>query len=358
MGDHAVGVRELPGREGVGREALMHQRQRRGEQRMMQIGVIGAELIGQEHALVDQRAAGQRHGVEADVAAAGLAVDGVGDHLAQDVEPALEIVLVLDVGPAADEHLPVGRLGLDHRGRQAGIVGRHVAPAEQLQPFGLDHARDDGFAIDALRAIARHEHVADGVMAGLGQLDVERRGDLFEEFMRDLHQDAGAVAGQRVGAGRAAMGEVLQDLEAMLDDLVARPALEVGDEADAASIVLALRIIESLRRRRRRPRRGSRNARTTHGMPSSHETSATPHAPSERGPEKPWPAAGPSPAKSAERLIAKTQLLRRLPPRSCAAPPDKGQQACPIRPINDRFPGRAQAGIQACRSPAAGVTVI
>ncbi len=153
-------------------------------------------------------------------------------------------------GPAADEHLPMARLGLDHRRRQAGIVGRHVAPAEQLQPFGLDHARDHGLAIDALRAIARHEHVADGVMAGLGQLDAERRADLFQKFMRDLHQHARAVAGQRVGADGAAMGQVLEDLQAVLDDRVARAAFQVGDEADAAGIVLALRIVESLRRRR------------------------------------------------------------------------------------------------------------
>ena len=138
---------------------------------MMQIGVIGPELIGEEHALVDQRAAGQRHGVEADVAAAGLAVDGVGDHLAQDIEPALEIVLVLHVWSAADEHLTVRRLGLDHGGRKTGIVERHVAPAEQLQSLGIDHAGDHGLAIDALRAVARQEHLADGVMAGLGQLD-------------------------------------------------------------------------------------------------------------------------------------------------------------------------------------------
>ena len=56
-------------------------------------------------------------------------------------------------------------------------------------------------------AIARHEHVADGVVAGLGQLDVERlRMTRLQEFVRDLHQDAGAVAGQRVGARGAAMG--------------------------------------------------------------------------------------------------------------------------------------------------------
>ena len=66
--------------------------------------------------------------------------------------------------------------------------------------------------------------------------------------MRYLHEDAGAVARERVRADRAAMSEVLQDLEAMLDDLMARPRLQVGDEADAASIVLAFRIVESLRR--------------------------------------------------------------------------------------------------------------
>ena len=107
MGDHAVGVGELPGREGVGREALMDERERRREARMMQVGVIVAELIGEEHALVDERAAGQRHGIEADVVTAGLAIDGVGDHLAQDVELALERRLVRDARPAADEDLPM-----------------------------------------------------------------------------------------------------------------------------------------------------------------------------------------------------------------------------------------------------------
>ena len=44
--------------------------------------------------------------------------------------------------------------------------------------------------------------------------------------MRDLHQDAGAVAGERVGADRAAMLEVLENLQRVLDDLVrlARPS--------------------------------------------------------------------------------------------------------------------------------------
>ena len=53
----------------------------------------------------------------------------------------------------------------------------------------------------------------------------------------NLDQDAGAVAHQLVGADRAAVVEVLQDQQALLDDRVALVALDVGDEADAAGIV-------------------------------------------------------------------------------------------------------------------------
>ena len=35
----------------------MHERERRGEKRMLQIAVIGAELVGEEHALINERAA-------------------------------------------------------------------------------------------------------------------------------------------------------------------------------------------------------------------------------------------------------------------------------------------------------------
>ena len=52
------------------------------------------------------------------------------------------------------------------------------------------------------------------------------RAFLLEELVRDLDQDAGAVAGQRVGADGAAVLEVLEDAERVLDDLVrlARPS--------------------------------------------------------------------------------------------------------------------------------------
>jgi hypothetical protein len=70
---------------------------------------------------------------------------------------------------------------------------------------------------------------------------------LAVELVGDLDQDAGAVAHQRVGADRAAMIQVAQDQQALLDDVVALAALDVGDETHAAGIVFVGRVVQTLR---------------------------------------------------------------------------------------------------------------
>src|SRR5581483_5769008 len=56
VGDHAIRVRELPAREGVRREARVHERERAREPTVAQVGVEAGELRRGEHALVDERA--------------------------------------------------------------------------------------------------------------------------------------------------------------------------------------------------------------------------------------------------------------------------------------------------------------
>src|SRR5262249_24457973 len=80
--------------------------------------------------------------------------------------------------------------------------------------------------------------------------DVHLGGLLGKELVRDLHQNAGAVAGARVGADGAAMLEVANELERVLDQLVRLLVLDVGEEADAAGIPLQRRIEQPLRRRK------------------------------------------------------------------------------------------------------------
>ena len=67
-----------------------------------------------------------------------------------------------------------------------------------------------------------------------------------EEFVRNLDQEAGAVAGFRIAAAGAAMRQVDEDLNALFDDVVGFLALDVGHEADSAGIVLMAGVVESL----------------------------------------------------------------------------------------------------------------
>ena len=66
--------------------------------------------------------------------------------------------------------------------------------------------------------------------------------------MRHLKQNARAVAGVLLATTRAAVIEVLQNLQTLLDDRVGLLPLDVRDEADAAGIVLKTRIVEALLR--------------------------------------------------------------------------------------------------------------
>ena len=67
-----------------------------------------------------------------------------------------------------------------------------------------------------------------------------------KELVRNLNQDAGAVAGFRIAAARAAMRQVDEDLNALGDDVVRRFAVDVGDKADTAGVVLVTRIVQAL----------------------------------------------------------------------------------------------------------------
>lgn len=64
--------------------------------------------------------------------------------------------------------------------------------------------------------------------------------------MRDLHQDSGAVARVRLAATGAAMIQVYEHLNALLDNIVGLRALDVHDKADTARVMLKTRIIKAL----------------------------------------------------------------------------------------------------------------
>ena len=260
VSDHAIGMREPPGREGVGGEALMDQSQRGLVARIEQILVVGRELMNQHHALVDDRAARHRDGIIFGHAFAADRIDAVGDDLAQDEQLALELLFVGDVRTAADEDLPLNRLDRLHPLAQVRIVDGDVAPADEDVPFGGDGLLDDRLDFGARRRVARHEELSDRVMAGLRQVQSELFAFVREEVVRNLRQYAAAVAERGVRADGAAMVEIDEDLQALLQNGVRLAAIHVGDHADAARIALVAPDRRDLARAaakdRRRARRG------------------------------------------------------------------------------------------------------
>ncbi|MNI10564.1 hypothetical protein D3C73_636810 [compost metagenome] len=249
VGDHAVRVGQFPGREGVGREALVHQGQGRHRAGVGQVAVVAANLVGQQQALVDHGAhrcrrhevflaVGQMHGL-----------DGVAGGLADDVQLAFQRVGHHHVGATADEQLADDGFAVAHGGRHGHVdVHRHIAPAQHNLAFGAHRAFKLLLASQARGGFLGQEHHGHAVLARRRQDDALLAEFVAIERVGNLDQDAGAVAHQLVRANRAAVVQVLKDLQALLDDRVAFLALDVRNESNAAGVMLVLGVVQTLGR--------------------------------------------------------------------------------------------------------------
>ncbi len=244
VGDDAVGVGERPGGEGVGRESLVHEGERRHQAGVAQVGVHGLDLRGRQHALVYERLRRQAHDVER------LARRGRDLHprhgslhaFADDVERPFEPLGVVS-GGRRDEDLFEGRSDGSGRPPDAVEPRRHHAPAQHRPPFlggdGFDNAVQGGGG----GGVVGQEDQPGAVVARWRQVEGERRA---EERVGHLQEDAGAVAGTGVGAAGAAVFQVDQEVQGLAHDVVRLPPFDMGHETDAAGVVLVTGPVESL----------------------------------------------------------------------------------------------------------------
>ena len=241
VGDHAEGVRELPLREGVGREALVDHRERGGAAGVLKVAVVDADLGGKKLPLIDHGSRRTRADVELAAVPQLQIGDGDGAPLSDDVELSFERIRHENVGAVPDEYLPYHRLLLAHDGRHRHVaVDGHVAPAEDHLAF-CAHRTLDFFLTGVARGfLARQKHHPDAVFAGGRKLHALVHHVVAIELIRNLNEDASTVALQGIGADSAAVAQVLQNLERLTHDAVALLALDVRDKADAACVVLVL----------------------------------------------------------------------------------------------------------------------
>jgi hypothetical protein len=139
-----------------------------------------------------------------------------------------------------------GRAGPRRGARRAGI-DRHLAHPQEVLRLALGDLLEE-----------REEHVPAGRIRGQeqhaqapGSWGPERDAELLAVFanerIRDLNEDARAIAGLGIGGRGPAVLEVLEDRERLDDHVVARAALHPRDEAHAARVVLHRRAIEAMR---------------------------------------------------------------------------------------------------------------
>jgi hypothetical protein len=278
VGDEPIGVRERPRGERVRGEPLVHERQRRLHQGIGDVGEHALDLVGREHALVDEGVRGDARQVEVLPLADRAVPDRVLHPLADDVELALEGGPIGDAGPAGDEHLLARRLHRPRGGPDRRGVGGDRPPAERHLALLGHGPLQEGPALGALRLVAGQEDQAGPVVTGGGQGKAEPTALALEEPVRHLDEDAGSVAGVRLAAAGPAMQEVLQHREGLAHDRVGLAALDVHHEADPARVVLVRRIVQALRGGKPRARH------RRHAIVVRHGSLSTPRP--RRGPER------------------------------------------------------------------------
>ncbi len=97
-----------------------------------------------------------------------------------------------------------------------------------------------------MRRLDRQEHHSDAILARRRQREAQFCALARKEGVRDLDQDACAIAGLRIATASAAMREIDEDLQAFGDNVVRLLALNIDYEANAAGVVLVARVVESL----------------------------------------------------------------------------------------------------------------
>ena len=244
--DKAVGVRALPAGRGVGGVARVDERHGRLDGGVVEVDEEAAHLRGDQHALVHDGARAHGAHVEDLVAQGKLGVGLLFDGAVAHVQAALEGIAGGRVVRTAQEGLQDG--GHAGAGRLAQIVrvDRHLAPKKQrhagLGAALLKHAAGILYALVVLRE-EQHGHA----IVALCRQNLAALLSLFtEKVMRNLKQDSSAVAGILLESRAAAVLQVDQNGQRIVQNLVMALTVDIGKRADAACIVVEFGAIKAL----------------------------------------------------------------------------------------------------------------
>src|SRR5262245_4264241 len=124
-------------------------------------------------------------------------------------------------------------------------IGWNVAPAEHLQSLFDNDSFDQGLNPAPRLGVVREEHHSRAIRSCGWQIEAKPIRFRSQERVGYLNQDTGAIAGVDLGSARAAVLQVGQELQRLVDDGVRAPTFDVDDETDATGVVLERGIVEA-----------------------------------------------------------------------------------------------------------------
>ena len=224
----------------------MNERHGRFDGGVVEVDEEAAHLRGDQHTLVHDGARAHGAHIEDLVAQGKLSVGLLLDGAAAHIQTALEGVARRRVVRTAQEglqdsgHAGAGRLA------QVVRVDRHLAPKEQrhagLGAALLKHAAGILYALVVLRE-EQHGHA----IVALCRQNLAALLSLFaKKMMRNLEQDAGAVAGVLLESRTAAVLQVDQNGQRVVQNLVMALAVDIGKRANATCILIEFGAIKAL----------------------------------------------------------------------------------------------------------------
>lgn len=220
----------------------MNQTHRAHGVRIGQLLVEIRDLAGQQQALINDGAGRQRRNIEEALVGDRRSLDLVFGALADNVELPLQFVLGNAKG-APNENLLYIRLRRAAHPADRVHVHRRVAPAQNLQIFFPRDPFQDALGLQPLPRLHGQKHHAHAVFAWRRQRKPEPAALARKELVRDLNQNARAVARLRIAAAGPAVAKIDQNLQTLQNDVVRLLALNVDDKADATGVVLVLGVV-------------------------------------------------------------------------------------------------------------------
>src|SRR6266849_7162997 len=242
-------MRPLPTWKRVGGKALVHQTHRAGYVGIGKLLVKIGDLRCEQQTLINNGAARKRGNVEHtrifDAGDCHLTLGALAHH----VELPLECVFIGERTTSYKDLLDV-RLRTSRDAANGGTEARRIPPAEYRQSLLAHEALQNSFALQPLMFLHRQERHAYAISAGQRQFEAQFAALPHKELMRDLEENAGAIARLGIASAGPAVRQVEQHLDYLAYDFVTLVAANIGYKPDPAGIVLLRRMVEALGGRR------------------------------------------------------------------------------------------------------------